>query len=73
MTVIPGFDMVGWMAVVAPVGTPEPVIARLNQELDKALLDKEVATKIHNVGPISVGAGKPAQLADFLAAEHQRW
>jgi tripartite-type tricarboxylate transporter receptor subunit TctC len=70
---IPGFDMVGWMAVVAPTGTPGSVIARLNQELDKALLDKEVATKIHNVGPISEGAGTPAQLAEFLAAEHARW
>lgn len=71
--IIPGFDMVGWMALVAPAGTPDPVVQRLNRELDKALLDKEVATRIHNVGPISEGAGTPAQLGEFLAAEHQRW
>jgi tripartite-type tricarboxylate transporter receptor subunit TctC len=71
--IIPGFDMVGWMALVAPAGTPDPIVQRLNRELDKALLDKEVATKIHNVGPISEGAGTPAQLGEFLAGEHQRW
>jgi tripartite-type tricarboxylate transporter receptor subunit TctC len=71
--ILPGFDMVGWMAVVAPAGTPEAIVQRVNRELDKALLDKEVATKIHNVGPISEGAGTPAQLGEFLAAEHQRW
>jgi tripartite-type tricarboxylate transporter receptor subunit TctC len=70
---LPGFDMVGWMALVAPAGTPDPIIQRVNRELDKALLDKEVATKIHNIGPLSEGAGTPAQLAEFLAAEHQRW
>jgi tripartite-type tricarboxylate transporter receptor subunit TctC len=70
---IPGFDMVGWMAIVAPAGTPDAVIQRANRELDKALLDKDVAAKIHNVGPMSEGAGTPAQLAEFLASEHQRW
>ncbi len=70
---LPGFDMVGWMALVAPAGTPDPVIQRVNRELDKALRDQEVATKIHNIGPISDGAGTPSQLAEFLAVEHQRW
>jgi tripartite-type tricarboxylate transporter receptor subunit TctC len=70
---LPGFDMVGWMALVAPTGTPEPIIQRANRELDKALLDKDVAAKIHNVGPMSEGAGTPSELAAFLAAEHQRW
>jgi tripartite-type tricarboxylate transporter receptor subunit TctC len=70
---LPGFDMVGWMAIVTPVGTPDAVIQRANRELDKALLDKDVAAKIHNVGPMSEGAGTPAQLSEFLAGEHQRW
>ena len=71
--IIPGFDMVGWMAVVAPAGTPPQIVQRMNLELDAALLDKEVAAKIHNVGPISEGAGTPEQLGEFLRSEHQRW
>ncbi|MEO8751298.1 MAG: tripartite tricarboxylate transporter substrate binding protein [Casimicrobiaceae bacterium] len=71
--IVPGFDMVGWMAVVAPAGTPPQILQRMNRELDAALLDKEVAGKIHNVGPISEGAGTPEQLGEFLRSEHQRW
>ena len=71
--ILPGFDMVGWMALVAPAGTPDAVIQRANRELDKALRDPEVATKIHKIGPISEGAGTPGQLAEFLGVEHQRW
>jgi len=71
--IVPGFDMVGWMAVVAPVGTPPQIVQRMNRELDAALLDKEIAAKIHNVGPISEGAGTPEQLDEFLRSEHKRW
>jgi tripartite-type tricarboxylate transporter receptor subunit TctC len=70
---LPGFDMVGWMALVAPAGTPPAIVNRVNAELDKALRDKEAADKIHNVGPVTEGAGTPAQLGEFLAAEHRQW
>jgi len=70
---LPGFDMVGWMALVAPAGTPPAIVNRLNAELDKSLRDKDAAEKIHNVGPMTEGAGSPAQLGEFLAAEHRQW
>ncbi len=59
--------------IVARGGIPDPIIQRVNRELANALPDEEVAIKIHNIGPLSEGAGTPAQLAEFLAAEHQRW
>ena len=34
---IPGFESITWIGMVAPAGTPKPVIARLNAELNKAL------------------------------------
>jgi len=70
---MPGFDMVGWLAIVAPVGTPPAAIQRFNRELDTALRDKEIADRIHAAGPITDGAGTPEQLGAFLGAEHQRW
>ena len=70
---LPGFDMVGWMALVAPAGTPPSIVNRVNAELDKALRDKDAAEKIHNVGPVTEGAGSPAQLGEFLAGEHRQW
>jgi len=69
----PGFDMVGWFAIVAPVGTPPAAIQRFNRDLDAALRDKEVAERIHAAGPVTEGAGTPEQLAAFLRTEQQRW
>ena len=70
---LPGFDFAGWMAIVAPTGTPEPAIRRFNSDLDAYLRDPEVAARILTIGPITEGAGPPEQLASFLAAEHTRW
>ena len=69
----PGFDMVGWFAIVAPAGTPAAAIQRFNRDLDAVLRDREVAERIHAVGPETEGAGTPEQLAAFLRAEHERW
>ena len=38
---LPGFEMSGWMAVVAPTGTPREALQRFARDLDAALLDKE--------------------------------
>ena len=70
--VLPGFEMVGWFGVVAPTGTPAPVIARLSREITAVLGDKEVAEKILNVGPI-VEPGSPEKFAAFLQEERTRW
>src|SRR5205085_12380168 len=40
---LPGFDMVGWFAIVAPAGTSPAVIQRVNRDVDAALRDQEVA------------------------------
>jgi tripartite-type tricarboxylate transporter receptor subunit TctC len=70
---LPGFDYAGWLAVVAPVGTPAAAIQRFNRDLDAVLSDKEMAAKLLAVGPMTEGAGAPEQMAAFLQAEHTRW
>lgn len=70
---LPGFDMVGWFAVVAPTGTPAAVVARVNQELNTLLAEKDMRERILTAGPIAEGGGSPEQLGAFLQEEHQRW
>jgi len=70
---LPGFDMEGWLAVVAPAGTPAAAIERFSRDLDAALKDKELAERIHAIGPRTEGAGTPAQFGAFLQQEHERW
>jgi len=70
---LPGFDMVGWFAIVAPTGTPQAAIQRFSHDLDTVLRDKDVAERIHAAGPVTEGAGTPQQLAAFLKSENERW
>lgn len=44
----PGYDFSSWFGVLAPAGTPQPVIARLNAEIVKALKDPAVLQKLEN-------------------------
>lgn len=71
--VLPGFEMVGWFGVVAPVGTPQGMVQRLNQEINKLLAEREVAERILTIGPIVESGGSINQFAGFLRDEHQRW
>jgi tripartite-type tricarboxylate transporter receptor subunit TctC len=69
----PGFEMVGWFAIVAPTGTPTPVINRLNAEVNKLLQDPEVTQKMLSIGPIPEPLGNSAKLDAYLKAENDRW
>jgi tripartite-type tricarboxylate transporter receptor subunit TctC len=70
---LPGFEMVGWFAVVAPVGTPAAAIQRMNKEINTLLGDADVAQRMATIGPIAESMGAPEQTGAFLTLEHQRW
>ncbi|MEP6789821.1 MAG: tripartite tricarboxylate transporter substrate binding protein [Ramlibacter sp.] len=70
---LPGFDMNGWFAVVAPTGTPQAVIARMHKEINALLADKEVADRILTIGPIVEPLATPDAVGVFLKDERKRW
>lgn len=70
---LPGFNMVGWFCVVAPVGTPAAVLQRMNKEIDAVLADADVAQRMATIGPIAEPLGGIDRTAAFLQREHERW
>jgi tripartite-type tricarboxylate transporter receptor subunit TctC len=69
----PGFEYVGWFALLAPMGTPVAVVQRMNREMDRVLTDPEIAQRLFDLGLVNEGAGTPESLAEFLRAERERW
>ena len=69
----PGFEYVGWFALLAPAGTPAAIVQKANREMDKVLTDPEIAKRLFDLGLINEGAGTPEQLNEFLRAERERW
>ncbi len=47
---LPGFTFNSWFAMLAPAGTPKPIVARLNAEVQKAVGDPEVRRKLEDLG-----------------------
>lgn len=70
---LPGLDLVGWFALVAPTGTPQAIIDRVSQDVSMALSDPEIVQRMATLGPIAEPGWKPEQLGAFLREEHARW
>jgi len=69
----PGFEYVGWFALLAPTGTPAAIVQKANRDMDKVLTEPEVAQRLFDLGLVNEGAGTPESLAEFLRAERARW
>jgi tripartite-type tricarboxylate transporter receptor subunit TctC len=69
---LPGYEVVAWMGLVAPRGTPADVIKRLNAELLKALQTKEVRDGLFSQG-LQPAGNSPEEFAAFIASEGARW
>ena len=68
----PGFEYVGWFALLAPAGTPKDIVARVNRDVNTAMADPTLAPKLRDLGLI-IDTGDPAYLDGFLSAERGRW
>jgi tripartite-type tricarboxylate transporter receptor subunit TctC len=60
---LPGFEFNSWFAMLAPAGTPNEVVSRLNAEMRKALADPDVRDKLIGIG-LSPRGSSPQELAN---------
>lgn len=67
-----GFDAVTWFGILAPAGTPAPIVAQLNKAINQALVLPDVAEKLRSEGGEVLG-GTPEQFGQLLRAEVPRW
>jgi tripartite-type tricarboxylate transporter receptor subunit TctC len=69
---VPGYDAASWYAVLAPAGTPKPVVALLGREIVKIMALPEVRGRFSNDGFEPAGTG-PEEFGKFLRAELVKW
>lgn len=68
----PGFDAPAWWALLAPAKTPPEIVRRMNEELNKALKQPDVAAKLAGQG-ISVIGGSPEIAKTFIDRQIDIW
>ncbi|WP_416046786.1 tripartite tricarboxylate transporter substrate-binding protein [Cupriavidus basilensis] len=68
---LPGFETDSWNGLLAPAGTPGPVLDRLNAEVNKALASPDVREKLAAQGAMVVG-GTRQDFRHYLQSEVER-
>src|ERR1700693_2237534 len=70
---VPGFEAGGWFMLVAPAGTPKPVIDRLHAELRAIVAEPEVRQELVRQGLIPVDTPSSDDLRTFVRDEIAYW
>jgi tripartite-type tricarboxylate transporter receptor subunit TctC len=68
---VPGYEMVGWYGLMAPVKTPDAVITKVNAEVINALKPVEIREKMQALGTEPIGT-TPQEFASFLRAQNEK-
>jgi tripartite-type tricarboxylate transporter receptor subunit TctC len=68
----PGFEAVAWAGLFTTAGTPQPIIARLNTEVNRIIRDPQMIARFREQG-ITPAGGTPEQFGAYVTSEIRRW
>jgi tripartite-type tricarboxylate transporter receptor subunit TctC len=68
---VPGFEMSSWLGFFGPTGLPQPIVAKLNGEMVKALNAPDVRARFEPAG-LAVLAGSPEQFSTLVKATFEQ-
>jgi len=69
---VPGYEIADWVGMLAPAGTPQPIVDKLNAEVQKALADPETQKKFAVQGLEPVG-GSAKDFTAYINAQQKKW
>ncbi|MEI7805597.1 MAG: tripartite tricarboxylate transporter substrate binding protein [Hyphomicrobiales bacterium] len=69
---VTGYEASGWQGFGAPKNTPAEIISKLNKEINTALADPKIKTRLADLGATEL-AGSPADFGKLIAGETEKW
>ena len=69
---VPGYEVVNWFGILAPSGTPQAVVARVNTALSKALRSPDLVRTLNARGADAAG-GTPEDFGKVIKADFAKW
>ena len=69
---VPGVVSSGWMVLMAPAGTPDHIVQKINADLRKVVAMPEVVERFHTLGTYTRDL-TPAQTGEFMRSEERLW
>ncbi|MDF2120216.1 tripartite tricarboxylate transporter substrate binding protein [Roseiarcaceae bacterium H3SJ34-1] len=68
-----GVDMIGWFALVAPSGTPDAIVQRMNREVDRVLTTPAMKERLLGFGFFTEGAETTKATGDYIRSQRETW
>jgi tripartite-type tricarboxylate transporter receptor subunit TctC len=69
---LPGYESSTWYGMLAPAGTPRPIVMKLHQEMGEVLKLADIREKLATQGLESVG-NTPVEFASIISTELVKW
>jgi len=69
----PGYEVTIWLGLFAPAGTPEPIVAKLRDEVQKALRDPELANRLNVTGRLEPLIASPQEFAALIQKDYEKY
>ena len=69
----PGYDVTIWLGLFAPAATPEAIVTRLRNEVQKVLAEPEFANKLNVTGALEPLILKPAEFAGLMRQDYDKY
>src|SRR5262249_34090883 len=69
---VPGYEVVNWFGIIAPMGTPKPIVALVNKELNTALQSASLKERLASQGADAVG-GTAEEFGKIIRADYAKW
>ena len=70
---LPGFEVIGWNGLLAPAGTPQAIVAKLNAEIMRDLNQSEVSQRLLSAGYEPSPEHTPQQFGQYMKDEIAKW
>jgi tripartite-type tricarboxylate transporter receptor subunit TctC len=70
--ILPGFNNTSWYGLLAPAGTPTPIINKINAEMNRAASNPEFIKHVEGIG-LEVARSTPKEMVDLIGSELARW
>jgi tripartite-type tricarboxylate transporter receptor subunit TctC len=69
---VPGYEATSWFGIGVPANTPAEIIEKLNREINAAIADSKIKTRLLDLGG-TVLQGSPVDFRKLIAAETEKW
>ncbi|MGZ5093288.1 MAG: tripartite tricarboxylate transporter substrate binding protein [Burkholderiales bacterium] len=69
---VPGFESGSWWGISLPAGTPRPIVAKINADVNRIIASPELRTRLAGEGTEMLG-GTPEEFAAYVRSEIEKW